>query len=74
MLITDDGTIIRTPASDISRLSRSTQGVRLMRVAEGCKVVSVSRAAPEEEPEAVVDEPAEVVEEGATEEEKEGTE
>ncbi|MCL2545061.1 MAG: hypothetical protein FWE77_04000, partial [Clostridia bacterium] len=36
-------------AADISCLSRSTQGVRLMRVAEGGKVVGVSRTAPEEE-------------------------
>ena len=49
MLITDDGVIIRMPAADISCLSRSTQGVRLMRVAEGGKVVGVSRTAPEEE-------------------------
>jgi len=49
MLITDDGVIIRMPAADISCLSRSTQGVRLMRVAEGGKVVGVSRTATEEE-------------------------
>ncbi|MDR3050905.1 MAG: DNA gyrase subunit A, partial [Oscillospiraceae bacterium] len=57
MLITDDGTIIRMPAQDISCFSRATQGVRLMRLAEGSQVVSVTRAAPEEEqPES--DEPA----------------
>ncbi|MCL2812409.1 MAG: DNA gyrase subunit A, partial [Clostridia bacterium] len=52
MLITDDGVIIRMHAADISCLSRSTQGVRLMRVAEGGKVVGVSRTATEEEEEA----------------------
>ncbi len=49
MLITDDGTIIRMPAGDISSLSRSTQGVRLMRVGDGSQVVGVSRTAPEED-------------------------
>ena len=52
LLITDDGTIIRTPVSSISTLSRNTQGVRLMRVAEDSKVISVARAeAEEDEPE-----------------------
>ena len=51
MLITDAGAIIRMPASDVSRLGRSTQGVRLMRVAEGCKVVGVSRAEPADDTE-----------------------
>ena len=49
MLITDDGTIIRTPADDISILSRNTQGVRLMRVAESSQVVGVALAEPDEE-------------------------
>ncbi|MBQ6373379.1 MAG: hypothetical protein IJJ45_02705 [Clostridia bacterium] len=49
LLITDDGTVIRTPVSTISTLGRSTQGVRLMRVQEGSKVVCVARAEAEEE-------------------------
>ncbi|MEE1200091.1 MAG: DNA gyrase C-terminal beta-propeller domain-containing protein, partial [Christensenellales bacterium] len=48
LVITDDGTIIRMPVSDISTLGRSTQGVRIMRVDEGCKVVGVARAEAEE--------------------------
>ncbi len=44
LLITDDGTVIRTPVASISTLGRNTQGVRLMRVAEGSKVVGVARA------------------------------
>ena len=44
MIITDDGTIIRTPAEDISSTGRATQGVRLMRVAEGSRIVDVARA------------------------------
>ena len=49
LLITDDGTIIRTPVSSISTLGRNTQGVRLMRVAEDSKVISVARAEAEED-------------------------
>ncbi|MCL1963661.1 MAG: DNA gyrase subunit A, partial [Firmicutes bacterium] len=49
MLITDDGTIIRTPADSISVLGRNTQGVRLMRVAEGAQVVGVALAEPDED-------------------------
>ncbi len=51
LLITDDGTIIRTPVSSISTLGRATQGVRLMRVAEDSKVISVARAEAEEDEE-----------------------
>jgi len=43
MLISDDGTIIRMNASEISLLGRATQGVTLMRVNDGNKVVSVAR-------------------------------
>ena len=51
LLITDDGTIIRMPVADISVLGRNTQGVRLMRVEEGCRVVCVARAEAEEDAE-----------------------
>ena len=43
MLITDDGTIIRMEAGGISLLGRATQGVRLMRPAEGAHVVAMAR-------------------------------
>ena len=43
LIISDDGTIIRMPARDISLLSRGTQGVRLMRIGEGTKVISTAR-------------------------------
>ena len=52
MLITNDGTVIRTPMSSISVLGRNTQGVRLMRVGEDSKVVCVARAEAEPEDEA----------------------
>ncbi len=42
MMISDDGTIIRTAVDDVSTLSRSTQGVRLMRLMDGSKVVAVT--------------------------------
>ena len=51
MLITNDGTVIRTPVSSISVLGRNTQGVRLMRVGEDSKVVCVARAEAESEDE-----------------------
>ena len=54
MIISNDGIIIRLPARDISCLGRVTQGVILMRVAEGVKVISVA-AAPHEEEEAATE-------------------
>ena len=56
MIITDDGTIIRTPADDIRQTGRSAIGVRLMRVAGGSRIVDVARA--EREPLDVPGEPA----------------
>lgn len=43
LIISDDGTMIRTAASDISVYGRATQGVRLMLLAEGAKVISIAR-------------------------------
>jgi DNA gyrase subunit A len=48
MIITDDGTMIRTPVSDIRVCGRATQGVRLMRIGENSRVVGVARASAEE--------------------------
>ena len=52
ILITDDGTIIRTAASDIRACGRVSQGVRLMRIAEGSRIVGIARVDKEEEEEA----------------------
>lgn len=41
IVITDDGTIIRFCASDVSEQGRVTQGVRVMRVLEGSRIVAV---------------------------------
>ena len=49
MIINSQGIIIRISAGDISSMGRNTQGVRLMRVPEGEKVVSVARVQEEEE-------------------------
>jgi DNA gyrase subunit A len=48
MMISDDGTIIRMAASDIKVQGRSTQGVIVMRMGEGVKVISLARADKEE--------------------------
>ena len=70
LIITDDGTVIRMPVADISVLGRNTQGVRLMRVEDGCKVVCVARAEAEEEDEALeaVEDASESAEETVDEE------
>ena len=51
MLITDTGTIIRLNISEISVLSRATQGVTLMRTSDGGKVVSIELLEPENDEE-----------------------
>ena len=48
-MITDQGTIIRTPAKDISILSRSASGVIVMRLPEGQYVANFTIVAKEEE-------------------------
>lgn len=49
LIISDDGTIIRMAASDISTIGRNTQGVRLMRISEDAKVISIARTEKEED-------------------------
>ncbi len=58
LIISDDGTIIRLPVSSINIYGRATQGVRVMRVNEGAKVISLARA--EAEPEELEEETEEV--------------
>jgi len=43
MLITSNGTLVRTPVAEISLLGRNTQGVRLIRLDEGDRLVGVER-------------------------------
>ncbi len=52
LVISDDGTIIRMDVGSISLLSRSTQGVRVMRVSDGAKVISIAPTAKDEAGEA----------------------
>ena len=43
MLISSSGTLVRTAVHDISTQGRNTQGVRLIRVAEGDRLVGLDR-------------------------------
>jgi len=41
LLISDQGTMVRTRASEVSQVGRNTQGVTLMRVADNEKLIAV---------------------------------
>ena len=43
MLISSNGTLVRTPVSDISVIGRNTQGVRLIRVEKNQRLVGLAR-------------------------------
>jgi DNA gyrase subunit A len=49
MLITDGGKLIRMPVDGIPTIGRNTQGVRLIRLEEGEKVMAMERLAEKEE-------------------------
>ncbi len=54
MLISNHGTLVRTRSDEVSVVGRNTQGVRLIRVGEDEKLVSVERIAePEEDEEGI---------------------
>jgi len=48
-LINSDGVIIRVAAKDVSRLGRTTQGVRIMKVEGDTQIVAMARAPREDE-------------------------
>ena len=48
MMISDDGTIIRTASAGVGIIGRATQGVKVMTVAEDVKVIGLAVAEPEE--------------------------
>ncbi len=48
-LINSDGIIIRIPAGEISKLGRTTQGVKIMRVEGDSEIVTMAKAVREEE-------------------------
>jgi DNA gyrase subunit A len=56
MLITQDGIIIRTAADSISIIGRNTKGVKIMKLDEGDKVVSVATSEKESDLEDELDE------------------
>ena len=58
ILISDQGTLVRTRTSEVSVLGRNTQGVTLIKVQEGEKLVQVARVAEtiEERSEEIVEE------------------
>jgi len=60
MLISSSGTLVRTPVNDISVQGRNTQGVRLIRLDEGDRLVGLERIVADatEGPEAVEGEEA----------------
>jgi DNA gyrase subunit A len=43
MLITNGGTLVRTPADDVSQMGRDTQGVTLIRLAKDEKLIGIER-------------------------------
>ena len=43
MLISSTGTLVRTPVDEISIVGRNTQGVRLIRLAEGERLTGVEQ-------------------------------
>ena len=48
LLITDDGTIIRSPINSIRVCGRTAQGVKMMRISDDSRIASVARAEREE--------------------------
>ena len=59
LLISDGGTLVRTPAAHIAQVGRNTQGVTLMRVAKDEKLQAIERL------DASLDEPADAVADAA---------
>ena len=51
LIVNDAGVIIRMPVTDISVYGRAAQGVKLMNLDEGAKVISIARTEHEEEQE-----------------------
>jgi len=43
MMITDNGTLVRIAVSDVSEMGRNTQGVRLIRLTKGEKLVEIEK-------------------------------
>jgi len=54
VLITQNGIIMRTSAADLRAIGRATQGVRLINLKEGDRLISIERAAREDDEEPAV--------------------
>ncbi|EWH08892.1 DNA gyrase subunit A [Catenovulum agarivorans DS-2] len=72
MMITNKGTLVRTRVGEVSVIGRNTQGVRLIRTADGELVVGLQRIEEVEEDEQDLAEDATVVEGEATKPSPEG--
>ena len=68
MLITDGGILVRTPVAQVSVVGRNTQGVTLIRLSEGEKLVQIAPILSTGEEEVDTDEDAEDLVEGETSE------
>jgi len=62
MMITNEGVIIRMAVANVNTYSRTTQGVILMRLAEGVQVISAAKTEHQEEEEEISTESEELVE------------
>lgn len=56
LLINSDGIIIRINAGEVSRLGRTTQGVRIMRVNDDANIITMAKAIREDEEAGYIDE------------------
>ncbi len=66
ILISDDGVVIRIPSEDVSQQSRYAGGVRVMRLAEGTRVVTLASVQRDEEEESEENAPSEEISEAET--------
>jgi DNA gyrase subunit A len=64
MLISDQGTLVRTRAAEVSLVGRNTQGVRIIKTKEGERIVSLERVA---ESDTTDELPADIADESPTE-------
>ncbi len=51
MIITEEGSVVRTPVSGVSQLGRSTQGVHIMNVASNDRISAIATSSSEEKEE-----------------------
>jgi len=57
-LISDQGTLVRARSADVSIIGRNTQGVTLINISKGEKLVSVEKIAETEDEESLGDDSA----------------